>query len=487
MRSAVVGRSFRRAVERGRRPALVIAAVLISGIGGVRGQGRIQTLPIGAGAIGKGPTAIVMPGYEDAPRPPAFDAKMRALVAELDRAVDTYTPHPAWAGQTRAPKPAKIAAYEVETFAEGLTNPWSLNFLPDGRALVSEMRGGLRIIDKRGHLGPPITAGLPVDFSKRAQFLLDSVPDHDFARNRVIYFVFRKPPKEAGDIGQREEDFPLHYPDLEWAGRGRLAEDEKSVTDFKVLLNTQGIDGRLIQAPDGTLFIDSGPLAGRGINSRDWTQSQLPGSLMGKVLHINNDGSIPADNPFIGRADTRPEIWAFGVRDAQGMAFDPQGRLWTAESGPMGGDEVNLIVKGKNYGFPVISYGREYTGEWINGGLTAKPGMEQPVYFWTPSVAPSGMTFYTGALFPEWRGDLFIATMSPMFGRKVIRLALKQTPQGMRVAGEEFLLEQLNGTRFRDVKQGPDGALYCMTDGRPTVTAGDKILRLVPRRKTANP
>ena len=462
---------------------LAVGSLVVTlSLGGVWAQVKIQTLPVGAGAIGKGPTAIVQPGYEDAPRPPAFDAKMRGLVAELDKAVDTYTPQPAWAGQTRAPKPAKLAAYEVETFAEGLTNPWSLNFLPDGRVLVSETRGGLRIIDKNGQLGPPI-AGLPLDFAKRAQVMLDSVPDRDFARNRVIYFAYRQPPKEAGDIGAREEDFPLHYPDLEWAARGRLSADDKTITDFKVLLNTQGIDGRLIQAPDGTLFIDSGPLAGRGINSRDWTQSQLPGSLMGKVLHINADGSIPPDNPFVGRADTRPEIWAFGVRDAQGMAFDPQGRLWTAESGPMGGDELNLIVKGKNYGFPVISYGREYTGEWINGGLTAKAGMEQPVYFWGPSVAPSGMTFYTGRLFPEWQGDLFIATMSPLFGRKVVRLALKETPEGMRVAGEEFLLTELGGTRFRDVKQGPDGALYVLTDIRPPSPKSDKILRLVPKKK----
>jgi glucose/arabinose dehydrogenase len=166
------------------------------------------------------------------------------------------------------------------------------------------------------------------------------------------------------------------------------------------------------------------------------------------------------------------------------MAFDPQGRLWTAESGPMGGDELNLIEKGKNYGFPTISYGREYTGELINGGLTAKEGLEQPIYIWTPSVAPSGMTFYTGSLFPEWRGDLFIATMSPLFGRKVIRLALNETPEGWRVAGEEFLLTELGGTRFRDVKQGPDGALYVLTDSRPPQPDGqDKILRLVPKKR----
>ena len=214
----------------------------------------------------------------------------------------------------------------METAAEGISSPWSFSFLPDGRILVSETSRGLRIVEKNGRLGEHIS-GLPIDFSKRAQQLLDVIPDKDFARNRVIYFLYRVPPKEAGDIGTSEEDSPVHYPQIEMVGRGQLSADDKRLTDVKVLLNTQGIEGRMIQAPDGTLFIDSGPLAGRGMLSRNWTQSQLPGSLMGKVLHINADGSIPKDNPFIGRADTRPEIWAFGVRDAQSMAFDPQGRL----------------------------------------------------------------------------------------------------------------------------------------------------------------
>ncbi len=439
-----------------------------------------QKLPVGAGAIGKGPDAITLPGYEDVPRPPAFNDAVRAENARITELVDNYTPQPAWAGQTRAPKPEKIAPYDVETVATGLFSPWSFAFLPDGRILVSETNRGLRLLSKDGRPQWYIE-GLPIDFTKRAQQLLDVVPDKDFASTRTIFFLYRVPPKEAGDIGRREEDFPIHYPQIEMVGRGQLSADDKRLTDVRVLLNTQGIEGRMIQAPDGSLFIDSGPLAGRGMLSRNWTQSQLPGSLMGKVLHINADGSIPRDNPFIGRADTRPEIWAFGVRDAQSMAFDAQGRLWTAENGPMGGDELNRIEKGKNYGFPVITYGREYNGEPINGGLTSKAGMEQPIYFWTPSVAPSGMTFYTGNLFPEWKGDLFIATMSPLFGRKIVRLVLKETPEGIRVAGEEFLLE---GTRFRDVKQGPDGALYVVSDVRPSSPDGpDKILRLVPKKK----
>jgi glucose/arabinose dehydrogenase len=441
---------------------------------GLSAQNKVQTLPIGAGAIGKGPDAIVLKGYEDVPRPPAFTDAVRKLAREQEEAIDNYTPQPAFAGQTRAPKPSKIVPYEVQTFAEGIGAPWSLAFLPDGRLLVSETNRGLRLFDKSGK---PLwyISGLPLDFSKRAQQLLDIVPDKDFARTRTLFFLYRVPPKEAGDIGTREEDFPIHYPQIEMVGRGQLSADDKSLTDVKVLLNTQGIEGRMIQAPDGKLFIDSGPLAGRGILSRNWTQSQLPGSLMGKVLRINPDGSIPLDNPFIGKSDTRPEIWAFGVRDAQSMAFDAQGRLWTAENGPMGGDELNLIEKGKNYGFPIISYGREYSGELINGGLTAKDGLEQPTYFWTPSIAPSGMIFYSGKLAPEWKDNLFIAAMSPRFGRKVVRLELRSTPQGMRVAGEEFLLAELNGIRFRDVKEGPDGALY--------VIAPEKVYRVVPKAR----
>ena len=469
-----------------RRLFVCLAGVLLLLAGDVWTQGSaIQKLPIGAGAIGKGPDALTPPGYEDVPRPPAFNDAVRKENARIIQLVDNYTPQPAFAGQTRAPRPAKIAAYDVQTFAEGLFSPWSFAFLPDGRILVSETNKGLRLLSKDGK---PIRyiEGLPIDFTKRAQQLLDVVPDKDFARTRTIFFLYRVPPKEAGDIGTREEDAPVHYPQIEMVGRGQLSADETRLTDVKMLLNTQGIEGRMIQASDGSLFIDSGPLAGRGMLSRNWAQSQLPGSLMGKVLHINADGSIPRDNPFIGKADTRPEIWAFGVRDAQSMAFDNRGRLWTAENGAMGGDELNLIEKGKNYGFPVIGYGREYNGELINGGLTAKEGLEQPIYFWTPSPAPSGMTFYYGTLFPEWQGDLFIATMSPLFGRKVIRLSLRETPQGMRVAGEEFinLTTDPEGLRVRDVKQGPDGALYVVTDVRPSTPAGpDRILRLAPKRK----
>jgi aldose sugar dehydrogenase len=225
----------------------------------------------------------------------------------------------------------------------------------------------------------------------------------------------------------------------------------------------------LIEAPDGTLFITSTVPAGLGINSVDWPQPQQLDSNMGKVLRINPDGSIPKDNPFAGRAGAHPEIYALGFRDIQGVAIHPRtGKLWTSEHGPRGGDEINAVEKGKNYGFPVIGYGREYSGKPINGDKTAQDGMEQPVYFWTPDIAPAGIAFYNGKLFPAWHGDMFVGEL---VGRSLVRLVLKDE----RVVGEQRLLTELN-SRIRGVAEGPDGALYVLTDG----TAG-KILKLVPK------
>jgi glucose/arabinose dehydrogenase len=191
---------------------------------------------------------------------------------------------------------------------------------------------------------------------------------------------------------------------------------------------------------------------------------------MGKVLRINPDGSVPKDNPFVGRANARPEVYALGIRDDGGIAIQPKtGKLWVSEHGPRGGDEINLIEKGKNYGFPVIGYGRDYTGKPINNDKTAQAGMEQPVYFWTPDIAPAGMGFYTGKMFPAWDGDLFVAALASKY---LVRLVLN----GERVIAEEHLLADLN-TRIRGVTEGPDGgALYVMTDGM-----GGKILRLVKK------
>ena len=301
---------------------------------------------------------------------------------------------------------------------------------------------------------------------RQGQGLFEVRPDRAFASNRTIYLTYTVLPD-----GANLQALP-RSPGILVAARAKLSADDKRLEDVQVILNAEGTGGRLIQAPDGTLYVTSTVPAGLGINSVDWPQPQQLDSNMGKVLRINPDGSIPKDNPFVGRPGAHPEIYALGFRDMQGVAINPRtGKLWTSEHGPRGGDEINAVEKGKNYGFPVIGYGHEYTGKPINGDKTAQEGMEQPVYFWTPDVAPAGIAFYYGRLFPAWQGDLFVGTMA---GRALVRLVLK----GERVIGEERLLTDLN-TRIRGVNEGPEGALYVLTDGN-----GGKILKLVPKKPT---
>jgi glucose/arabinose dehydrogenase len=393
------------------------------------------------------------------PRPPA-----QPPPATDSAAADGYAPIPEWAGQTRAPKPAKTAAFDVETFATGLAGAFSFHFLPDGRMLLSERPGRMRIVGKDGKLSDPI-AGLPKTmFAGGGQGLFEVTPDREFAKNRVIYLTYTVLP------GEKTPDPPQRSPGILTVASARLSADDTRLEDVKVLLNGEGTGGRLIQAGDGTLLITSAIPEGRGITSTDWPQPQHLDSNMGKVLRINTDGSIPKDNPFVGRAGVRPEIYALGFRDDQGIAIHPRtGKLWTSEHGPRGGDEINVVEKGKNYGFPEISYGHDYSGKPLNNDRTAAPGMEQPVYFWTPDIAPAGMTFYTGKLFPAWQGDLFVGALA---GRHLVRLVMS----GERVVGEERLLIDLKA-RIRGVVQGPDDALYVLVDGND-----GKILRLTPKK-----
>jgi aldose sugar dehydrogenase len=391
-------------------------------------------------------------------------------------------PTPAFAGQTEAPTRKSAGKFAVEVVSGGLASPWSLAFLPDGKMLVTEFGGTMRVITKEGvHTG---VAGVPAVKVVAAQGLHDVVLDPDFAHNRFIYFSYFAPPSgEAGGYWPEsyayDRVFNLSVAErrrtklgMEEVARARLSEDETRLDQVAVLL--EGAERRLVFAPDGTLFAtgadrfrfyESDLSGGRNGYETDLT---IRKNFAGRISRINPDGSIPRDNPFLNEPLVPPDVYAFGVRDPEGAAINPgTGELWEVEHGPAGGDEVNIIRSGRDYGWPVISYGRQYTsGKPVGSGLTAKPGMEQPVYFWFPGVAPSGLMFYTGDRFPEWKGNLFVGSLKE---HSLIRLVL----DGNRVVGEERLLTDRN-QRIRDVRQGPDGAIYLLTtDG--------SLLRLVPR------
>jgi glucose/arabinose dehydrogenase len=395
------------------------------------------------------------------PRPPAQVGPPKP--EDGSAAPDGYAPIPEWLGQTRAPRPAKSAAYDVETVAEGISGAFCFDFLPDGRMIVGERPGRIRIVAKDGKVSEPLD-GMPPDLWARGQGLFEVRPDRAFATNRTIYLTYTVLP-----AGSNQAALP-RSPGVLLVASATLSSDDRKLDNLKVLLNAEGTGGRLIQAPDGTLLITTTVPGGVGINAVDWPQPQQLTSNMGKVLRINADGSIPKDNPFAGRAGAHPEIYALGFRDVQGVTIHPRtGMLWVSDHGPRGGDEIDAVGKGKNYGFPVIGYGRDYSGKAINGDRTKQDGMEQPVYFWTPDIAPAGIAFYSGTLFPAWQGDLFVSALA---GKSLVRLVLKDD----RVIAEQRLLTELNA-RIRGVSQGPDEALYVLTDGNT-----GKILRLVPKK-----
>ena len=405
---------------------------------------------------------LLLQAVHPVPRPPVTPTGPEAGTT----AADGYAPAPRWPGQTRAPLPKTARPYEVQTVAEGFTAAFCVSFLPDGRMLVGERPGRIKIVGRDGKVSEPLD-GLPTNLWARGQGLFEVRADRDFSKNRTLFLSYTVLPDGA------ELNALPRYPGVLLVARATLSADDRRIENVKVLLEAEGTGGRVIQARDGTLFVTSSIPGGVGINSADWPQPQQLDSLMGKVLRINADGSIPKDNPFVGRTGARPEIYALGFRDMQGVAIDPRtGQLWTSEHGPRGGDEINRVEKGKNYGFPVIGYGREYTGKPINGDKTTEDGMEQPVYFWTPDIAPAGIAFYSGKRFPAWDGSLFVSALA---GRALIRLELRNN----RVVAEEPLLSDLKA-RIRGVVEGPDEMLYVLTDGN----AG-KILKLVPKAAPA--
>jgi aldose sugar dehydrogenase len=402
---------------------------------------------------------------------------------------------PAFAGQTRAVSVITKTPYLEKVVTDGLNQPWGFAFLPDGKILVAEKPGTMRIVDMQTGKVEREVMGLPqVKYGGDAG-LLDVVLDPNFANNRMIYFTYiepRGPVYTAGAMPFPQQDNGMNV------AKAKLAPNYGFLQNVTTILRiepsvapTAHYGGRLLFDKDGYLFVSTSerffyPTRG---------QAQSLFSLLGKILRITTDGKPAPGNPFDKNQDLedhpRPEIWSYGHRNPQGMAFNPvTGELWESEHGPQGGDEINVIQPGKNYGWPIIAYGSNYDGTKIdgtlaaqdgilsdmsghkpelNGGsLTAMPGMEQPVYYWDPTIAPSGMIFYDGKLIPEWKNNLFVAGLA---GQHVSRLVI----QGDKVVGEERLLLDQH-QRMRDVQEGPDGALWIVTDD-----ADGRLIRIAPK------
>jgi glucose/arabinose dehydrogenase len=368
---------------------------------------------------------------------------------------------PAFAGQTRAPEQKLNVAFDVVTVSEGLANPWGLAFLPDGRMLVTERPGRLRVVSADGRQMSEPVAGLPAVDARGQGGLLDVALDPAFQKNQLIYWSYAEPGQGVNNTAVARGRFV--------DGAAPKVENVQVIFHQAPSLNsTLHFGGRLVFGRDGTLFITLGD---RSI-TEGRMQAQRMDGLLGKIVRLNPDGSVPKDNPFVGKDGVRPEIWSLGHRNIQAATLHPTtGELWEVEHGTRGGDEVNVSRKGKDYGWPTIAYGIEYQGPPITGGIQQQQGMEQPVYYWDPNIAPSGMVFYTGTLFPAWQNSLFIGGLGSL---NLVRLTIK----GDRVVGEERLLQDLQPQRerIRNVRQGPDGALYLLTD-----SAKGRILKLVPK------
>lgn len=391
---------------------------------------------------------------------PSGEAQVRTP-AGAGPPVETGSPNapgqkPAFPEQTRAPETKANVAYQVETLATGLDHPWALAFLPDGSKLITERAGRLRILGADGKLSPAV-AGLPAVFAEGQGGLLDVALDPDYARNGLIYWTYAEP-REGGNGTTAARG------KLVTGAAPRLEGVQVIWRQLPTMDSPLHFGGRLAFARDGALFVTTGDrsiLPGR-------MQAQKLDAALGKVVRLRPDGSIPADNPYLGNPQAKPEIWSIGHRNIQSAAIDPRtGQLWTVEHGAKGGDELNIPKAGKDYGWPTITYGEEYSGQPIGDGITQKAGMEQPVYYWDPVIAPSGMAFYDADLFPAWKGSLLVGGLRGY----LVRLTLS----GDKVVGEERLLTDL-GLRIRDVRVGPDGAVYVVTD-----EDDGRVLRISPK------
>ncbi|MCJ8152984.1 PQQ-dependent sugar dehydrogenase [Chryseobacterium sp. SSA4.19] len=360
--------------------------------------------------------------------------------AQEEKANTDYKP--AFKGQTRIAPVKTTTPYAVEILNQNLGKPWGIINLTDGRFLITEKTGFINVVSADGKQVSKIE-GFPKVDSKGQGGMLDVALDPEFKTNNMIYFVFSEP---FGDGN------------LTSVGKGKLSPDMKNISDVQVIFRaTPSYDGdkhyggRLQIDKDGNLFVSTGERS----DKQTRVYAQKTDNYLGKILKITKDGKPAPGNPFMNKPGYKPEVYAYGIRNPQGLALDEKGQLWDIEMGPRGGDEINLIMPGKNYGWGDVTYGIEYSGEKINNGTTQKAGTEQPVYYWDPVVSPSGVTFYTGNI-PEWKNNLFIACLS---GQHINRIVLKDN----KVIGEErLLLDQKE--RFRDVLNGMDGHLYGITD-----------------------
>ena len=345
---------------------------------------------------------------------------------------------------------------DVTVMAEGLDHPWALAFLPNGSALVTEKAGQLRLMAPDGTLSEPI-AGVPEVDARDQGGLLDVAIDPAFSENRLVYLSFSEPGRDGTNSTA--------------VARGTLNADQTALENVEVIFSqkpklpsTQHFGSRLVFDGNGHLFVTLGERS----QARFRGQAQDLDSHLGKVVRINRDGSVPEDNPFVGQEGALPEIWSYGHRNIQSAAINPEsGVLWEIEHGPRGGDELNIPEAGKNYGWPIVSFGVNYSGTPVGSGESDGPGFEDAIYQWTPVIAPSGMAFYSGDAFPAWQGDLFVGGLR---STALVRLEL----DGNRVTHEERILDDA-GLRIRDVQEGPDGALYLVTD-----EDNGQVLRLAP-------
>ncbi|HBV15606.1 PQQ-dependent sugar dehydrogenase [Chryseobacterium carnipullorum] len=363
-----------------------------------------------------------------------------------DGSVETEKPNtdyqPAFKGQTRIKAVKTATAYKVEVLNKDLGRPWGMINLPDGKFLITDKKGHMNVVSQDGQQVSKIE-GFPKVDSKGQGGMLDVALDPDFKTNNIIYFSFSE---------------PFGKGNLTSVAKGKLSADLKNISEVKVIFRAEpSYDGdkhygsRLAFDKDGYLFVSTGERSDKETR----VYAQKTDNYLGKILKITKDGKPAPGNPFIGKQGYKPEIYAYGVRNPQGMAIDPNGALWDVEMGPRGGDEINLIQPGKNYGWGDVTYGIEYMGSKVGNGITQKEGTEQPVYYWDPVISPSGVTFYTGNI-EEWKGNLIIGCLS---GEHINRMVIKDN----KVVGEERLLADQK-ERFRDVLDGMDGHLYAVTD-----------------------